>query len=198
MKGRTHSYTDEDETEDNAHEYQGDHGMSDAQMRAMFAANRQAGPGKGGIAKPGKLADPSKKLGGERANLMTVVRSKPHTPDMARKTKPTVAAKPAATPAKAPSATFHAPKASSAAHAPTSGKKGGHSPSGGKGGGHEGGGHSPLSILKKIGGAAKEAAHEATKGVVLATGNEPITHDVKKSLRGHKFGDPESGRHEDR
>lgn len=208
MKPHTHAYGEGDEQEGNDHE----HGMTSAQMAAMFAANRQAGPGKRGIAKPGTKANPGQKLGGERANLMTVVRSKPHTPDMARKTKPaappkldgrsarpkaspkitdgTRVAKPAASKAHAPT-TGHSAKPHAAPHAKPHAGGGGHGP-----GGHEGG-HGPLGVMRKIGGAVKEAGHEAKKAVIASTGQEPTAAALHSGAKGHKFGDPREGRHED-
>ena len=220
VKPHTHEYNEDDEVDGNEHEYLG-HGMSDAAMKAMFAKNRQAGPGKQGIAKPGKLADPGQKLGGERVHMgQLMMKKKPHDIGAAKKigkaptkTGPTppspakVAApkKTAATvssggmgkpPAHTPAA--HPPKAG--AHPPAAKPKagGGH----GKPGGHKGGdhkeGHSPFGALSKIGKAAKEAGAETVKGAVAGTGMEPVAGDMHKSMKGHKYGDAEGGRHDDR
>lgn len=167
-------------------------------MAAMFAKMRVGGGvGSGtGHAKQGSLGsgtsakDRVKK--GDRANLMQVVKSKPHTPDMARKTKSALpspkvsAAKPAVhSPAAKPHVTPHA-----GGHGP----KGGHKKAGGHGGEHG----KPGEILGKIGGAVKEAGGAAVKGAVAGTGSEPIQGSVEKAFKGHKFGDPKDGRHEDR
>jgi hypothetical protein len=191
----THQYDDDDEQEDNRHEHglMPSHGMNGGQMAAMFAKMREGGgSGSGtGHAKQGSLGSggAKDKTKGEHANLMQVVKSKPHTPDMARKSAPKVATpavkapKVTAPAGKAPKVT--APKATKPpkVKAPTAHKE-----------------HSPLGALKKIGSAVKEGAKKTVEGAVLATGQEPVLGGMKQSLKAHRFGDPDTGtgRHDDR
>ncbi len=156
-----------------------DHGMSDAGMKAMFAKQGKAIGTKGatGVGAPKRP---------ERANLPALMNSKKPSAPPAKPVK-TKASKPAVA---------HAP-AAKASHAPPA-----------KAGGHEKG-HSPLQKLKHVAshvghtvkktvGHVAEGAHKTVEGAVAASGQESTVGGMKASMKGHKFGAPDDGRHEDR
>ena len=190
----THVYEDEDEddTEDNRHEFGvlPHHGMSSGQLAAMFAKVGSAVSGK-------KLGAPGGQRFTSRANEKKVLGDNAKPVKQQKNILTGKSSNPLAAPklsdfkaAKTPKMkTAKAPKVPKAGH-----EKKGHKEH--KSGGHEGG-HSPLGVLKSIGNQVKEAGHKTVNATIAASGHESTIGAIKGSAKGHKFGDPGDGRHED-